>query len=238
MSNSAVSPVRLARRRLSTVVVDGQQALGLQLAEQLVQLGLGTVILRDDNRVDEQDTGFRTVDCGRTRAEAATELIRPRAQQTALVEAPEGAAVSGADLHIVTGQGSLPVQALHRAAAESPAVLPVVAARAGWQVGPLLLRESPVCVDCLEGCELLRSDSDPDGAAAHPAMLSAAAVAAQQARVLVDGERRCVMEQVALIADSATGMIAPAAVHPRPDCACLTRVGTSSVSAAVEPVGL
>lgn len=223
MNSDATPAVSLARRRLCTVVVDGLDALGLHLAEQLVHLHLGTVILRDDNPVDQWGSGFRVIDRGRPRAEAAAELIGARAQQTAVVEAPDGATVSGADLHIVTGHGSLPAQTLRRAAKESPAVLPVLVSSAGWCVGPLLLHNSPVCVECMDDCGLLTATPGPT-VAGSPLMLAAAAVAAQQAQVLIDGVHRCLMEQAALIGEAGTGMITPTAVRPGLDCACLTRV--------------
>ncbi|WP_120002787.1 hypothetical protein [Nesterenkonia muleiensis] len=224
MNSEEMPAALLARRRLCTVVVDGLDILGLHLADQLVHLRLGTVILRDDSLVDEQVSGFRAIDRGRPRAEAAAELIGARAQQTAVVEAPEGATVSGADLHIVTGHGSLPAQVLRRAAKESPAVLPVLASSSGWCVGPLLLHNSPVCVECLDGSGLLTAAPGPIVVVPHPLMLAAAAVAAQQAQVLVDGVHRCLMEQAALIGEADTGMIMPTAVRPGLDCACLTRV--------------
>lgn len=238
MDSSTIPPILRARRRLATVVVDGLGAVGLPLAEQLTELCIGTVILRDDSPVAVQDTGFRSIDRGRLRAEAAAELIGARAQQTAVLEAPGDAAVSGVDLHIVTGCGRLPVRWLKRAAAESPAVLPVVAARAGWRVGPLLLRDSPVCVECVEGTGLLGTDPESGGIPAPPAVLSAAAVAAQQAQVLVDGMHRCLMEQAALVARADTGWVGPVAVEPQADCRCLTRAGRPSGVGGRTPVGL
>lgn len=230
MDSSTVSANLLARRKVATVVIDGLGALGLDLAEQLTHLGLGTLILRDDTLVTGHEAGFRGVDQGRPRSEAAAELIGGRAQQTAVVEAPGDASVSGADLHIVTGS-DVSADLLRRAAEESPAVLPLMASHSGWRVGPLLFGDTPLCVECLQESGFSAAGQQSGGYPAPAITRSAAAVAAHQVQVLVDGLQRCLMEQEALMADASTGRIVSVAVTPQEDCSCMTRVG-----AVVEPV--
>lgn len=237
MDSSRIPIELLARRRVATVVVDGIGALGLKLAEELTHVGLGLLILRDDAPVAERDRGFRSVDQGRPRAEAAAEFIGGRARQTAVVEAPSEASVSGADLHIVTGR-ALCTDLLRRAVGESPAVLPLAASQAGWQVGPLLFGDAPLCVGCLE-LSGISVPAQQSGGFVSPALLhSAAAVTAHHVEVLVDGVQRCLIEQAALVADASTGRIAPVTVTPQESCTCITRVSAVTEPGACHAVGL
>lgn len=237
MNISTIPANLLARRRVAIIVVDGVGALGLDLAKQLTHLGLGALILRDDAPVSAGDIGFRSVDQGRPRAEAAAELLGATAQQTAVMEAPGDASVAGADLHIVTGS-VVSADLLRRAAAESPAVLPVAASERGWRVGPLLFGDAPLCVDCWQASEISVSEQNPGDAPAPAVVHSAAAVTTHQVQVLIDGAQCCLMEQAALMADAATGRIAPVAVSPQADCGCMTLVGAVTEPGSWNTVGL
>lgn len=216
--------VRQARRRLASVVVEGLSGPGLRLAEHLVAAGVGTLVLRDDQPVTPQDAGFRSVDAGRNRAEAAAELLSVRAGETAVVEAPTDSTICGADLHILAHRCAAPDAVVQRGLHESPAVLPVLVTDSGWRVGPLLLQDSLLCSACL-GIGRLACGTPGDGtsqpdASAGPLEEAAAAVGAHQVAVLLDGVESAAIESAGLLADAATGGIAQIRPIQGYGCAC------------------
>ncbi|WP_150460801.1 hypothetical protein [Nesterenkonia ebinurensis] len=224
--------LRIARRRVATVAVEGLDGLGIQLAELLAQLSIGTLILRDSRPVLPVDPEFRTIDLGRPRAEAVTERLSSQAAETAVIEAFEDSALAGADLHLVTGIEELQAEALRRAWRESSAVLPVLASAQGWWAGPLLMPGSPLCPECLvqQGLLSAAAQNQPGAERANPSapdpdpqvVLGAAAAAALQAAVLIDGHPHCAVQESALVCQAETGLITPQPVQPAQDCACFT----------------
>ena len=212
--------VSRARRRLATVVVEGLELPGMRLAEHLVGLRVGTLVLRDDRPVSLRDAGFRSFDAGRPRAEAAAEVLSVQAEETSVVEAPAESSICGADLHILAFRQEVPDIALHRGFEESPAVLPVLVTPAGWRVGPLLLEDSLTCSRCVGVGRL--AEHGPMGPDAAPGLQeeAAAAVAAQQVAVLIDGAAPAAVEQAGLLADARTGGIAPVRTLPDQRCVC------------------
>lgn len=232
--------LRTARRSLATLAVDGLEGLGIQLAELLIRLGIGTLILRDPRPVSAEAPGFRAIDQGRPRAEAAAERLSSQAELTVVLEAFEGSSICGADLHLVTGAGALEAAAVRRAYRESAAVLPVLSTPQGWQTGPLLVPGSPICPECLLHLGLLSGTATQapsrgsaantvDSAAAPALVMGAAAAAAQQVSALIEGSAPPAAQQAALVCQGESGLIAPRLIQPVPDCACF---------AAAAPVGL
>jgi hypothetical protein len=210
-----------ARRRLATVVVEGLDSVGLRISEHLIRIRIGTLVLRDDHQVALRDVGFRSVDAGRNRAEAAADLLAGKAEESAVVEAPLDSSIRGADLHVLVGSQRGLDTVLNRSLEESPAVLPVMVAASGWRVGPLLLQDSLVCSHCM-GVGRLAEGLPPRGwADAGLRGEAAAAVAAQQVAVLVDGMVPSVITGAGLMADAATGSIEPVRHLPGQECACL-----------------
>lgn len=158
-TNAAPGPraadVRRARRRLSTVLVEGLEPLGLAVAEQLTTLGLGTLLLRDETPVGSSDVPaeligpgrrrhaarYRETDQGRPRLNAALRMLapaRPDADTTLVLDAPEGAPVLGADLCVLTGTRASSTEYLSSTVNAGLPVLPV-SVSAGWlRIGPLL----------------------------------------------------------------------------------------------------
>ncbi|GFZ85247.1 hypothetical protein [Nesterenkonia alkaliphila] len=232
--------VRAARCSLATIAVEGLEGLGIQLAELLIRLNVGTLILRDPRPVSAEIPGFRAIEQGRPRSEAAAERLSSQAEQTVVLEAFEGTAIAGADLHLVTAAGALEADALRRAYQESAAVLPVLVTAQGWRAGPLLLPGAPVCPECLLHTGLLTQttpqatgsdpgESTPAGPAAAALVMGAAAAAAQQASALIQGSAPPAIHQAALVCEAGTGLITPQLIQPVPNCACFT---------AALPVGL
>ncbi|WP_162320542.1 hypothetical protein [Nesterenkonia haasae] len=220
--------VRRARRRLATIVVEGLGAVGFRLAEHLVECRIGTLVLRDERPVGLRDRGFRSLDAGRPRAEAAAELLAAKAEETAVVEAPAESSISGADLHVLAFRGRVPAAALHRGLEESPAVLAVLAAESGWRIGPLLLQDSLVCSDCM-GVGWLPAEVPAGGAETlGPLEEAAAALAAHQITVLIEGMATAAVHSGGLMTDAATGDVSHVRPRPGRDCTCPYVNGESS----------
>jgi hypothetical protein len=210
-----------ARRRLAIVVVEGLDDVGFRISEHLIRSSIGTLVLRDDHPVTPRDVGFRSVDAGRNRAEAAADLLAGKAEESAVVEAPSDSSIRGADLHVLVGSHRVPDTVLNRSLEESPAVLPVMVAATGWRVGPLLLQDSLVCSHCMGVGRLAEGPSPRGWADAGLRGEAAAAVAAQQVAVLIDGMALSVIAGAGLMADAATGSIKPVRHLPGQECACL-----------------
>ncbi|RJN31776.1 hypothetical protein [Nesterenkonia natronophila] len=210
-----------ARRRLATVVVEGLDPVGFRISEHLITNTIGTLVLRDDHQVTLRDAGFRSVDVGRNRAEAAADLLTGKAEESAVVEAPPDSSIRGADLHVLVGSHRLPDTVLNGSLEESAAVLPVMVTATGWRVGPLLLQESLVCSHCMGVGRL--TERRPFRVFADAGLLgeAAAAVAAQQVAVLIDGMVPCAIAGAGLMADAATGSIELLRHLPGQECACL-----------------
>lgn len=233
--------LRAARRRVAVVMVEGLGPMGIRIAEQLISFGIGTVLLRDEQPVTTADAGYRRADCGRPRAEAACQLLRPTGQPTAVLEAPEGSSVLGLDLHLVVTTDATQVQRLRSAAQNDSAVLPVELSGEGFCIGPLLRNPDPLGPDslgsgspCLE-CLVLHGLHEPASPQSHhgegsaePAELQptgpleavAAGIAAHQAHLLVEGESAAAASG-ALFAQASTGRLGHRAVGPHPECRCL-----------------
>lgn len=221
--------VRTARRQLATVLVDGLGAAGIRIAEQLIELGIGTVLLRDERAVTAADGAYRITDRGRTRAESACRRLRPRDASSAVLEAPEGAAFHGLDLHVVVADREPACGRLRTAGQSDSAALPVELSASGFCIGPVLTTGGGVCAECLV-LYGLSEDRAPAAAPAHTgpsgaggaATAIAAGIAAHQVQVLVDGDSPAAAQSGALIGHAATGRIDHCRVDPHPECRCRT----------------
>lgn len=230
--------LQAARRRLAVVLVEGLDSNGLHIAQQLIGLGVGTILLRDDEPVAAADSDYRRSDQGRPKAEAACRMLRPTRTRSAVLEAPEGSAVLGLDLHLIVTKGALELHRLRDAVQNDSAVLPVELSSEGFCIGPLLGERAQLCLDCLilhgltestvpkhpqPGREFQASAS-PGTMAALTGPLGAIAggIAVHQAQLLVDGAASAVCSG-ALFADAATGSLGHLPVAAHPECRCLMR---------------
>ncbi|WP_300344225.1 hypothetical protein [Nesterenkonia sp.] len=158
-----------ARRRLATVLIDGLDPAGLQAAKQLIQWGIGTLMLCDDRPVTASDTDFPRTARGMHRSHAASRLLDPGDGSTVVIEVPAGATASGVDVHLVLRSRPRPQQLhsqLRAACRASAAVLPVVGDAQAWRLGPLLSHQGGLCPDCLLHHGLLPAPPETSGAAA------------------------------------------------------------------------
>lgn len=216
----APAAVCQARRRLAVVVVEGLCPAGLQIAQHLIRSRIGTLVLRDDQPVTREDTGLRSMDAGRRRAEAAAGLLGGASGETAVIEAPPESSIRGADLHLLVGQRRASDAMLSRRLEESPVLLPVSVTTAGWRIGPLLHQASLVCSHCMGISPF--NQQQPPAADADITVLqaAAAAVAAQQVVILINGLTPGVLRGAGLMAEAATGRIKTIQHHPRRECVC------------------
>lgn len=219
--------VRTARRRLATVLVEGLGTTGIRIAEQLIELGIGTVLLRDERPITASDPAYRRADRGRPRADVACRMLQRPDSRSAVLEAPEDSALIGLDLRLVVADGE-PAWARLRAADQGEtAVLPVELSASGFCIGPMLAAGSGLCPQCLvlHGLAEDPEAGDERGSRAiAPATTStiAAGIAAHQVQVLIDGDSAAAVQSGALLGRTATGRIDHRSVSPHPECRCLT----------------
>lgn len=218
--------VRTSRRRLATVLVEGLGTTGVRIAEQLIELGIGTVLLRDERTITSSDPAYRSADRGRLRADVACRMLRPQDSRSAVLEAPEESALIGLDLHLVVADGEPLWGRLRTAAQSETAVLPVELGESGFCIGPLLAARGGLCHQCLV-LHGLTGDPEPAGersGASAPATTSAiaAGIAAHQVQVLIGGEGAAAVQSGALVSHAVTGRIDHREVIPHPECRCLT----------------
>lgn len=236
MSSSHASPetLRTARRRLAAVLVEGLDAVGARVAEHLIDSGIGTVLIRDDQPATTADPYCSAADQGRPRAEVLCRRLRRSPSTSAILEAPAGSTVPGLDLHILVTTGAADVTRLRQAAAGSAAVLPVELSSAGLCIGPMLGGAAAMCPDCLvlHGLtEVQHSQDSHPAATAGSLELIAAGAAIQQTQLLIDGEPAAA-SSAALLLDSRTGRLSHRAAAAHPECQCLTVTRESAVGPA------
>jgi bacteriocin biosynthesis cyclodehydratase domain-containing protein len=184
----------LRRRAGARVTVVGAGRVGAPLAALLAAAGVAAVDVDDEGPARPHDLGvggLRPVDVGRSRGEAARELLAAVAPSTDL------RAQRSPDLVVLAPTGREPLDGLVRDGARPHLVAEV---RDGvGVVGPLVLPGATACLRCLD---LTRSDLDPDwpalaaqlgvpGRATPPCdgalAVAVAAQAALQALALLDG---------------------------------------------------
>lgn len=186
----------LEHRRTTRVRVQGAGRVGTPLALALAAAGVGAVDVVDDELTRPQDTGvggLALTDVGRSRGEAARELLRSTVPSLPVepVAAPHLVVLASARADAHDGARALVLAGVPHLVAEVRDTTGVV--------GPLVLPGRSACLRCLD---LTRSDLDPawpalaaqlasapprrepcDGALA----LAVAAQAALQVLTLVDG---------------------------------------------------
>ena len=228
-----LAPVPAARRRLAVVLVEGLDPTGIRIAEQLIRLGIGTVLLRDDRPM--VGPSCRSADQGRPRAEVFSRRLRPSDHRSAVLEAPEGSRVLGLDLHLLVICGETDVTRLRSAFYNDSTVLPVERSRTGFCIGPLLGQRAAVCPECLVLYGLTVGSQAPENLRTGPIDDAlepvVAEVAVQQARLLIDGEPAAVGTG-ALFGESGTGLLGHRPVGAHPECRCLTDINDQTDSAS------
>ncbi|MGO1192557.1 MAG: hypothetical protein ACTMHH_01675 [Nesterenkonia sp.] len=236
--------VHRARRRLATVLVEGLGVTGIRIAEQIIGLGVGTVLLRDERTIAEADPFYRRSEWGRLRADAACRMLRRRDSGSAVLEAPEDSSVIGLDLHVIVADDESACGRLRAAAQSDCAVLPVELSAAGFCVGPVLAACGGVCPQCLvlHGLTDEPGSPRPQGGPAQsrrpalgPAEAIAVGVAAHQVQVLIDGDTAAAAQTGALLGDAATGRVDHREVRPHPECRCLTHISADRGRVGVGP---
>lgn len=144
------------RRTSAQVTVLGGGRVGAALAALLAAAGVGAVDVRDDGATRPQDVGvggLRPTDVGRSRGEAARELLARRSPEV------DARAQGSPDLVVLAPTGREPLEALLPfLAGGAPHLVAEVRDGAGV-VGPLVLPGSTACLRCLD---LTRADLDPD----------------------------------------------------------------------------
>lgn len=163
-----------ARRQLAAVLLDGLPRPAALLAEQLTDLHLGLLLLRDDHPVDRADlaAGYPAAAVGLTRAAAVRRACLRQNPEAAVVCAaptpdawpadtvptPDAAAPrhlqaappqEPVDIQVIFAQRAVAPARLAAAASRAQLVLPVVQHPAHWQIGPLLSRDRGPCPRCL-----------------------------------------------------------------------------------------
>lgn len=229
--------VHAARRRLATVLVEGLGVTGIRIAEQLIGLGLGTVLLRDERTITASDLSYLPADRGHLRADAACRMLRRRDSGSAVLEAPENSGFIGLDVHVIVADNESAWGRLRAAGQSDCAVLPVELSGAGFCIGPVLSARGGVCPQCLV-LHGLTEDLDPAEPQSGPWAQSresvlgavgtiAAGIAAHQVQVLIDGDTAAAAQTGALLGHSTTGRIDHCEVGPHPECQCLTYLSGS-----------
>lgn len=240
------------RWSIAGVRIDGLDAVGAPLADQLAVAGVGTLVLQDARAV----TGAGpTADLsglvgpghrGRPRAEVLHETLARRRTGTAVFECPPGGTVRGADLHVICTAGppvptAQELDRWHDAARLSPAVLPVRASERGAAVGPLIIPARGLCVSCVE----LHIEADHGEAAAAAGTEAEAvldpsvarivsALATRQIQVLLAGQVRPAVADHMLVVDE-DGRVTERRIRRHPACTCVVRPQPFSESPAEEP---
>lgn len=211
-------------RRGAGVAITGGGGLGLDLAQQLVQAGVGAVWLDDDGPVGVADVsrgGYRPTDVGRSRATASRALLRavnprvggPRPRPDLVVLVEERVAVPFRS------------SGLQR---EDIAHLSVVPRELDAVVGPLVVPGRGACLRCLD---LRRCAADPAWptvatqlAVAGPSQLpwyvqrAAAAVATAEVLAHLDGREVTLASVTVEVGLAGIGVRRRWRAHP--DCGC------------------
>lgn len=153
-----------ARRQLAAVLLDGLPRPAALLAEQLTDLHLGLLLLRDDHPVDRADVaaGYPAAAVGASRAVAVRRAcLRQNPEAAVICAAPSGlrpAPPQGlrpappqepVDIQVIFARRAVAPARLAAAATRAQLVLPVVRHPAHWQIGPLLSRDRGPCPRCL-----------------------------------------------------------------------------------------
>lgn len=218
--------VPTARRRLATVLVEGLGSTGVRIAEHLIELGIGTVLLRDERAITATDPAYRPADRGRLRADVACRMLRRPDSHSAIMEVPEDSALIGLDLHLVVTDGEPTGARLRTAEQSETAVLPVELTEPGFCIGPILAAGSGLCHQCLVLHGLTEdgeAGGEPSSRAPAPTTSTiAAGIAAHQVQVLIDGDSAAAVQSGVLLGRTATGRIDHRQVSPHPECRCLT----------------
>ncbi|NYJ78928.1 hypothetical protein HNR09_002339 [Nesterenkonia xinjiangensis] len=221
--------LRRARLAMSCVLVDGLSDCGARLAELLVDLGVGTVVLRDGTEISEEDEGerLRRGRRGRRRAEVLTELLRASADGTAVLECPAEGGVQGADVQVlVRAEGaSWPSrEQLQARLRETSRVLPISVGEQGALLGPVVAAAGPSpCPACLESHRPGTAEASPSGARStggSPLPGLCAHLAALQLRELLAGQQLPDLTDTVIHIDAGTGTVRSRPVPPAADCPC------------------
>ena len=168
----------LEHRRGARVLVTGAGRVGAPVALALAAAGVGTVDVVDGGLTRPEDTGVGGLalsDVGRSRGEAARDLLRTAAPS----QSTSGGAVRPPDLVVLAPAGDEDLDDTRRLVLDgTPHLLAAVRDTTGV-VGPLVLPGRTPCLRCLD---LTRSDLDP----AWPA-LAAQLASTSRPRVACDG---------------------------------------------------
>lgn len=214
-----------ARASLACVLIDGLDACGVQIASRLVDLGIGTVVLRDSARIQEHDLGgaLHRRHLGRGRAEVLAEALTAPQGGSVVIDCPPDGSVRGADLQIrirsTCGAPGPTAGPLRPAVAESGRVLPVALGDQVAVLGPIIGGGAAVCLECLPNpSSMVKEDPATDTAATeHPAtepdpqaldaqtLQACAAIVGQQVGIMIGGEHQPALAQAVMRLDAVTG---------------------------------
>ena len=226
-----------ARRQLAAVLIDGLPLPAALLAEQLSELHLGMLLLRDDHPVDRADVaaGYPAAAVGHTRAAAV--------RRTCLRQHPEAAVVCAAsvaqepvDIHVIFAMRAVAPARLAAAATQAQLVLPVVRHDTSWQIGPLLSRQRGPCPRCLllqgtvadphfEAVQTALADQTPSpspplGPGDPQSAAVLASLLAREIQLAVDGEFTPQTASRIIGLSTRTGRLSLVPVIPHPECDC------------------
>ncbi|MFC7406262.1 ThiF family adenylyltransferase [Georgenia alba] len=215
-----------ARRGRAMVEVVGLDHVGMRIATQLAEAGVGALRLEDDGRVQPSDVGpYDSLDVGRRRSVRAPARLRSLFPALRTELPPD----ARPDVLVAVSSGVADPVRLLPLVRDDVAHLPVVVGDVDVVVGPTVVPGHGPCTRCVD---LHRTDTDPAWPAvatqlrcipppvtpAHLGQLGAA-MAVNQVLAALDG-RELVTQQASLevSALSPLPVLRPWAVHP--ECGC------------------
>ncbi len=232
-----------ARRQLAAVLLDGLPAPAKLVAEELTRLNIGMLLLSDEQLVSPRDTaaGYPATSLGLARAAAVRRIclrLRPEATIAARTTQRAGE-VRGdvVDIHVIFAETSIAPARLEDAAERAQVLLPVVHARHGWRIGPLLSRDPGPCPQCLL---LHGQDRDPhwetlQTALAGPGRPEAtdpasvvASLVAREVQLAIEAQHTPQTSSGILCLAGPAGHLSVEPVHPHPECECRLRASRTT----------
>lgn len=230
----------LERRRTATVQVAGLGRIGSMAAQELVDAGVGQLVVWDPRPVTVADLGpvYRPADLGRPRAAALARSLEPQDQRYRVWPAVDGDPLRlQADMTLQVTRGAADLKTVADARAADHPLLPVIARDDDIIIGPWVDPNRPGCPQCWQLWTTGPDDHDAlrawalmdEGAGWEDRTRSAAAgtLAALQILARIDtnadpdaNSTIPTTHAVRATRLSGSGEVEPFVVRPHPECGC------------------